>query len=110
MNLHNDPFCTRGRGSLSYILLPISHSLIIPRLIDDIKVISYDYTFVATSHIVNSPVLLSLVLEVVHVAARAQIQRILGLPLLGHASVDQVPRVLHHELPLVIDIFINLIN
>ena len=58
----------------------------------------------------HSPVLLSLVLEVVHVAARAQIQRILGLPLLGHARVDQVARVLHHELPLVIDFFINLIN
>ena len=48
------------------------------------------------------PVLFSLVLEVVHVAARAQIQRILWLPLLGHAHVDQVARVLHDELALAV--------
>ena len=40
-------------------------------------------------------------LEVVHVAARRHVVAVLGLPLLGDPGVDQVARVLDHELALL---------
>ena len=49
----------------------------------------------------NLPILFPFVLEVVHVAARRHVVAVFGLPLFGDSGVDQVARVLHHELALL---------
>ena len=47
------------------------------------------------------PVLLSVGLEVVHVATLREVHRVLALPLFGLLHVDQVAGVLHDEVAFV---------
>ena len=49
----------------------------------------------------NSPILFSLVLEVVHVAALVDVHAILGFPLLCLAQVHDLATVLHDKLALL---------